>query len=162
MISSKTPLTAAEQNEFNHLVHDRMTECVYETPLTTFVNGIVPEPVRIVPVLAQGKAALVNLNATKGLGFDEWDIDFYTKMFTDTLQRDPTDVECFDLGQSNSEHSRHWFFGGKMVIDGREQPQTLFQMVKATLPSQSNSIIAYHDNSSVKLRVLHYFVLELL
>jgi phosphoribosylformylglycinamidine synthase len=66
------------------------------------------------------------------------------------LGRDPTDVECFDMGQSNSEHSRHWFFGGKMVIDGQEKPDTLFQMVKATLPKgvPSNSVIAFHDNSS--------------
>jgi phosphoribosylformylglycinamidine synthase len=66
------------------------------------------------------------------------------------LGRDPTDVECFDMGQSNSEHSRHWFFGGKMVIDGEEKPETLFQMVKATLPKDvpNNSIIAFHDNSS--------------
>jgi hypothetical protein len=33
-----------------------------------------------------------------GLGFDEWDLEFYTKMFTEQLKRDPTDVECFDLG----------------------------------------------------------------
>ena len=33
-----------------------------------------------------------------GLGFDEWDLDFYTKMFKEQLKRDPTDVECFDLG----------------------------------------------------------------
>ena len=67
------------------------------------------------------------------------------------LQRDATDVECFDMGQSNSEHSRHWFFGGKMVLDGEEKPQTLFQMVKATLQGplvKDNSIIAFHDNSS--------------
>ena len=66
----------------------------------------------------------------------------------DKLGRDPTDVECFDMGQSNSEHSRHWFFGGKMVIDGEEKPNTLFQMVKATLTEKGNSIIAFHDNSS--------------
>jgi phosphoribosylformylglycinamidine synthase len=54
------------------------------------------------------------------------------------------------MGQSNSEHSRHWFFGGKMVIDGVEKPHTLFQMVKATLPKDkpNNSVIAFHDNSS--------------
>jgi phosphoribosylformylglycinamidine synthase len=54
------------------------------------------------------------------------------------------------MGQSNSEHSRHWFFGGKMVIDGEEKKETLFQMVKATLPKDvpNNSVIAFHDNSS--------------
>ncbi len=66
------------------------------------------------------------------------------------MGRDPTDVECFDMGQSNSEHSRHWYFSGKMVIDGITKPDTLFQMVKATLPpgKPNNSIIAFHDNSS--------------
>ena len=34
-----------------------------------------------------------------GLGFDDWDLDFYTKMFTEQLMRNPTDVECFDLGE---------------------------------------------------------------
>jgi len=54
------------------------------------------------------------------------------------------------MGQSNSEHSRHWFFGGKMIIDGEEKPNTLFQMVKDTLPEgvPNNSVIAFHDNSS--------------
>lgn len=68
---------------------------------------------------------------------------------------DPTFVELFDLAQGNSEHSRHWFFGGKMVIDGVEQPKTLFQMVKAPYqklklkdgPSNC-STIAFNDNSS--------------
>lgn len=44
-----------------------------------------------------------------GLAFDEWDIENYTKMFLKS-NRNPTTVECFDLAQSNSEHSRHWFF----------------------------------------------------
>ncbi|CAN0439874.1 unnamed protein product, partial [Scytosiphon promiscuus] len=54
------------------------------------------------------------INETRGLGFDDWDLDFYEKLFIDKLGRDPTDVELFDMGQANSEHSRHWFFSGKM------------------------------------------------
>jgi phosphoribosylformylglycinamidine synthase len=38
-----------------------------------------------------------------------------------------------------SEHSRHWFFGGKMVIDGEEQPKTLFRLVKDTIPKDKPS-----------------------
>lgn len=41
-----------------------------------------------------------------GLAFDEWDLDYYTNMFRDELKRDPTNVELFDIAQSNSEHSR--------------------------------------------------------
>lgn len=35
---------------------------------------------------------------------------YYTTLFRDDIGRDPTDVELFDIAQSNSEHSRHWFF----------------------------------------------------
>lgn len=39
------------------------------------------------------------INATRGLGFDEWDLDFYLELFRGKLKRDPTDVELFDMGQ---------------------------------------------------------------
>jgi phosphoribosylformylglycinamidine synthase len=40
-----------------------------------------------------------------GLAFDDQDIEYYLKLFQD-LKRNPTNVELFDLSQSNSEHSR--------------------------------------------------------
>jgi len=51
-----------------------------------------------------------------GLAFDDWDLDFYTDLFKNRLKRNPTSVECFDLAQSNSEHSRHWFFKVTILI----------------------------------------------
>jgi hypothetical protein len=33
-----------------------------------------------------------------GLAFDEWDLDYYTKLFKD-MGRDPTNVELFDIAQ---------------------------------------------------------------
>lgn len=140
--------TAEEVKILASLLHDRMTECLYSRPLDTFDNGAVAEPVRVIPLLEKGRAALEEVNRERGLGFDDWDLQFYYDLFLNVLKRNPTDVECFDLGQSNSEHSRHWFFGGKMVIDGEEKAETLFQMVKSTLPKVSNSVIAFHDNSS--------------
>jgi phosphoribosylformylglycinamidine synthase len=63
--------------------------------------------------------------------------------------RNPTTVELFDLAQSNSEHCRHWFFGGKLVIDGTPKPDTLFSLVKAPYRANpNNSVIAFKDNSS--------------
>mmetsp|Transcript_14029 Transcript_14029/g.15233 ORF Transcript_14029/g.15233 Transcript_14029/m.15233 type:complete len:1320 (+) Transcript_14029:207-4166(+) len=136
--------------ELKSMLHDKMTEEEYEKPLTTFDNGAQPEPVATIPIREKGRAALEKINEEKGLGFDDFDLNYYTELFKEKLGRDPTDVECFDMGQSNSEHSRHWFFGGKMVIDGDEKEETLFAMVKATLPKDvpNNSIIAFHDNSS--------------
>jgi hypothetical protein len=40
------------------LVHDRMTEMPYPTPLETFETGILPEPTRTVPILEEGRPAL--------------------------------------------------------------------------------------------------------
>merc|ERR1719162_2916065 len=136
--------------ELKKMLHDKMTEEEYSEPLKSFETGAQPERVLTVPIMEQGRAALEKINKEKGLGFDDFDLDYYTNLFKKKLGRDPTDVECFDMGQSNSEHSRHWFFGGKMVIDGEEKEETLFQMVKATLPKgvPNNSIIAFHDNSS--------------
>ncbi|KAF1318774.1 Phosphoribosylformylglycinamidine synthase, partial [Globisporangium splendens] len=130
---------------------DRMTQEVYPTPLTNFWHGKSVQPVRKIPIMERGIDALKEINDEIGLGFDDWDLEYYLKLFKEKLQRDPTDVECFDMGQSNSEHSRHWFFGGKIVVDGVEMPQTLFQMVKSTLTesAKQNSVIAFHDNSSV-------------
>ncbi|HWR89259.1 MAG TPA: AIR synthase-related protein, partial [Dissulfurispiraceae bacterium] len=134
---------------FPGLVHDRMTECPYPAPLATFATGIKPENVRIVPVIGEGKPALERINRELGLGFDAWDIDYYHDLFVRDLKRNPTDVECFDLSQSNSEHSRHWFFRGRLIIDGKEMPHTLMQVVKEPyLRNPGNSVIAFSDNSS--------------
>lgn len=42
---------------------------------------------------------LRQINRTRGLGFDDWDLDFYEALFKEKLKRDPTDVELFDMGQ---------------------------------------------------------------
>lgn len=84
--------------EIAEILYDRMTECVYSEPLRTFCTDLSPEPVQIVPVMAEGRKALERINATRGLGFDDWDLNFYTSAFRDQLQRDPTDVELFDIG----------------------------------------------------------------
>jgi len=84
-----------------------------------------------------------------GLAFDEWDLKYYTALFQDDLKRDPTNVELFDMAQSNSEHSRHWFFGANIVIDGQPQPDSLMKIMKSTLSANlGNSVIGFKDNSS--------------
>lgn len=132
----------------HHVIANQEANDVCLFTICILCPGALPSPVKTIPILADGKAALKAINDSKGLGFDDWDLEFYTNMFQNILCRDPTDVECFDMAQSNSEHSRHWFFGGNMVIDGEQKKETLFSMVKATLPKESNSVIAFHDNSS--------------
>ncbi|XP_058185439.1 probable phosphoribosylformylglycinamidine synthase, chloroplastic/mitochondrial [Rhododendron vialii] len=136
-------------NEFTAMVHDRMTECVYSHKLTSFEMSVVPEEVRTVPVVERGWEALEEINQKMGLAYDEQDLEYYTKLFRDDIKRNPTTVELFDIAQSNSEHSRHWFFTGKIVVDGQPMSRTLMQIVKSTLQANpNNSVIGFKDNSS--------------
>jgi phosphoribosylformylglycinamidine synthase len=89
---------------FAAMVHDRMTEQVYPEPLRSFKSDAVPAPVYTVPILEEGRRALEEINREMGLAFDEEDLSYYTLMFRDHIKRDPTNVELFDLAQSNSEH----------------------------------------------------------
>ena len=138
-----------EYLRFLNLIHDRMTECEYLEPLKTFETGKEPEPVYYVPLIEKGVEALKDINMKMGLGFDDWDINYYYNLFVNELRRNPTNVECFDLAQSNSEHSRHWFFKGRLIIDNKEIPHTLLDLIKEPLKNNpQNSIIAFKDNSS--------------
>ncbi len=149
LLRCSRPLSDEVQATFLAAVHDRMTECPYPEPLTSFATGASPEPVTTVPVLAEGQAALEEINRRLGLAFDDWDLDYYTRLFVEVMGRDPTNVECFDIAQSNSEHSRHWFFKGRLVIDGVEVPDDLMSVVRRPLEvGRGSSVIAFADNSS--------------
>jgi phosphoribosylformylglycinamidine synthase len=149
LLETGARLRDAERGAFLGLVHDRMTECPYSEPLDTFATGARPEPVRTIPVLERGREALERVNREMGLAFDDWDLEYYLRLFRDRIGRDPTDVELFDVAQSNSEHSRHWFFKGRLVLDGRELPESLMRLLRAPLDANPrNSVIAFRDNSS--------------
>lgn len=129
-------------------LYDSMTECIYQSPITSFSVEAKPQPVFEVDILGQGRAALEKANDELGLAFDSWDLEYYTSMFQ-RIKRNPTSVECFDLAQSNSEHSRHWFFRGRMLVDGQEQTDTLFSLIMDTQRhTNPNNIIKFCDNSS--------------
>ena len=154
LFATKPALDPAAVRRHAAVLYDRMTECIYAEPLRDFTTDATAKPVTVVPVMSEGRAALERVSKDMGLGFDEADLDYYTDLFVTKLQRDPTDVECFDMGQSNSEHSRHWFFGGRMVLDGKEMPRSLFKIVKETLKGPlvaDNSVSAPRDNSDLPI-----------
>ncbi|KAH8026895.1 hypothetical protein HPB51_026230 [Rhipicephalus microplus] len=131
------------------VLHDRMTETRYLTPVTTFELPASTHSWEEVDILQHGRKALERVSTELGLSFDNWDLDFYTDLFKNKLRRNPTTVECFDLAQSNSEHSRHWFFKGRLVVDGKEVPHSLFSLITATQnTSNDNNVIKFSDNSS--------------
>jgi phosphoribosylformylglycinamidine synthase len=64
------------------LLHDRMTEEIYSEPLRSFDSGIdMIQPTKIIPIMEQGRAALEQINTEMGLGFDDFDLNYYTNLF---------------------------------------------------------------------------------
>jgi phosphoribosylformylglycinamidine synthase len=150
LLSGIDDLSEEQRWSFLSEVHDRMTECPYSEPLEGFATGVEPERTFELPLLEEGRAALERINREMGLAFDDWDLDYYTDLFRNKVGRNPTNVECFDIAQSNSEHSRHWFFKGRLVIEGREIPaKHLIALIREPLEANpNNSVIAFKDNSS--------------
>ncbi|XP_040269282.1 phosphoribosylformylglycinamidine synthase isoform X2 [Bufo bufo] len=141
-------LEDGEKQKLTSSLYDRMTECIYPEPVRSFEISVRPEKVYEVDVMGQGRAALETANTELGLAFDSWDLDYYTALFQ-RVGRNPSSVECFDLAQSNSEHSRHWFFKGRLLVDGQEKPHSLFDLIMKTQDtSNQNNVIKFCDNSS--------------
>ncbi|XP_004684670.2 PREDICTED: phosphoribosylformylglycinamidine synthase isoform X1 [Condylura cristata] len=130
-------------------LHDRMTEQHFPDPIQSFSLGSMPAPLNShINILAEGQLALEKANRELGLALDSWDLEFYTKRFQE-LQRNPSTVEAFDLAQSNSEHSRHWFFKGRLHVDGQELAHSLFEVIMSTQASSNpNNVLKFCDNSS--------------
>ena len=76
-----TSVSTATISAIKQMLHDRMTEEEYTEPLTTFESGAKVEPVVFVPIMEEGRAALEKINKERGLGFDDFDLDFYTDLF---------------------------------------------------------------------------------
>ena len=93
LITSSIDFTNDFLINLQSLFYDRMTECIYETPLTSFTNKTLSEPLQYIEIIEKGRAALEEINHEKGLGFDEWDLNYYTQLFQDKLCRNPSDVE---------------------------------------------------------------------
>lgn len=147
-------------DKLSEVLYDEMVETIYERPVETF-HPDAPrakiaqgepwlQPSADVDIRGRGEVALREVSTKLGLFFDEWDINYYVTLFRDTVKRNPTVVECFDLAQSNSEHSRHWFFRGILDIEGRlPHAKSLIDMVNSTQKfSNQNNVIKFEDNSS--------------
>lgn len=150
-LSSPSPLTESELRQVGAMLSDRMTECLLlsfdEAPL--IFKHEEKRPLRRVPVIAEGRKALVNANISFGLALAEDEVDYLYEAFVG-LNRDPTDVELMMFAQANSEHCRHKIFRADWFIDGQAKDRSLFSMIKHTFETNSEGMIsAYSDNAAV-------------
>lgn len=132
-------------------LYDRMTQSLLTTEEDVYAlfEPQAPRELSFVPLLHEGKAALIQANNELGLALSDDEMDYLVSRFFE-LQRDPTDVELMMFAQANSEHCRHKLFNATWTIQGKTQPQTLFQMIRHTHASQpKGTLTAYNDNAAV-------------
>ena len=108
------------QEEFDPMLYE-----VYEgLDQSIFDINITPEPIRNITDIEA-------YNQKEGLALNNEEVD-YLEGLSQSLGRPLTDSEVFGFSQVNSEHCRHKIFNGRFVIDGKEQEESLFQMIKKT------------------------------
>ena len=141
----------ATNKPLHSLICDRMTEVIFlaiSQAASLFVARD-PAPIRIIPVLAEGRNAMQKANMDLGLALTDNEIDYLVSSFAH-LQRDPTDVELMMFAQANSEHCRHKIFNASWTIDNKDQDTSLFGMIHNTYKKNSENVLsAYDDNAAV-------------
>ncbi|WP_168460133.1 MULTISPECIES: phosphoribosylformylglycinamidine synthase [unclassified Acinetobacter] len=142
---------SAVSNEVKQVLHDRMTESVFNhiDDAAALFTETEPKPLNSIDILGEGKSALVKANSEFGFALSDEEIDYLTDAFI-KLGRNPHDIELMMFAQANSEHCRHKIFGSEWTIDGEVQPLSLFQMIKNTYKESPTDVLsAYKDNASV-------------
>ena len=105
----------------------------------SFTIDIQPEPILEIDDIAA-------YNQQEGLSLSDEEVE-YLESVAKKIGRKLTDSEVFGFSQVNSEHCRHKIFNGTFIIDGEEQPTSLFKMIKETSKQNPNDIVsAYKDN----------------
>ena len=142
-------LTPALREAVAPRLHDRMTERVLPD-LSELDQALAePGPLGHVPLLGAGIGALREADRRLGLALADDEIDYLAERYA-ALGRDPTDAELMMFAQANSEHCRHKIFNAQWRIDGQDQQQSLFQMIRATHAAHPNDVLsAYSDNAAV-------------
>ncbi|QAA93149.1 phosphoribosylformylglycinamidine synthase [Pollutimonas thiosulfatoxidans] len=132
-------------------LHDRMTQTVVDASFdgAALFASLPGKPLETIDIIGHGQQALEEANRSLGLALSEDEIEYLVDAFKQ-LGRNPTDVELMMFAQANSEHCRHKIFNAQWVIDGQEQANTLFGMIRATHAAQpEGTVVAYSDNAAI-------------
>src|SRR6185437_12932267 len=133
------------------LLHDRMIEAVvgHTDDARVLFARVDARPMRSIGVRFGGRDALVAANRELGLALSADEIDYLVAAFA-ALGRDPTDVELTMFAQANSEHCRHKIFNAAWRVDGHDERDSLFAMIRATHAAHpQGTLVAYADNAAV-------------
>ncbi|MBJ7379442.1 MAG: phosphoribosylformylglycinamidine synthase [Polynucleobacter sp.] len=144
-------ISPAQEQSLLALLHDRMTETLVKEldAVQALYQSLLDQPFMRIDILGEGEAALAEANQSLGLALSADEIGYLVENFM-RLGRNPSDVELMMFAQANSEHCRHKIFNASWTIDGDQQANTLFGMIRNTHHLQpKGSVVAYSDNSAV-------------
>ncbi len=124
-----------ESSDFDPMISEKFNGLDQDS----FTIDIQPEPILDIQDIAA-------YNQQEGLSLSSEEVEYLESVAT-KIGRKLTDSEVFGFSQVNSEHCRHKIFNGTFIIDGEEQPTSLFKLIKETSKQHPNDIVsAYKDN----------------
>ena len=134
---------------FASIVHDRMTECVYDEPLATFATDASPEETYTVPVLAVGRAAPSAWTKRWASRSTRRTSTTTSRCSGTTSAGTPRTSSCSTWARATPSTPGTGSLAGTSSWTD-PQPASLFKMVKDTIAGERghNSVIAFKDNSS--------------
>jgi phosphoribosylformylglycinamidine synthase len=144
-------LSESDKEKIGKLLYDRMTESIFinQDDINKLFIHHKPKPLNHVDITNKGIFELQRFNKAQGLALSDDEIDYLFKYFS-SENRNPSDAELMMFAQANSEHCRHKIFNASWIIDGKEQSDSLFSMIRNTHKiSPKKTIVAYSDNSSI-------------
>ncbi len=145
-------LTNEQWQQVTAELHNRMMETVFfalDDAEQLFAHHQ-PTPVTSVDLLGQGRQALIDANLRLGLALAEDEIDYLQDALANFGRHYPNDIELYMFAQANSEHCRHKIFNADWIIDGEQQPKSLFRSIKNTFETTPDHVLsAYKDNAAV-------------
>lgn len=147
----QTMLLPKHMLQIEACIHDRMTEIVLHSPSEAAIlfQHAAPGALSEIDLTGRGMDALLQANRAMGLALSADEIDYLLDYFT-RVQRNPTDVELMMFAQANSEHCRHKIFNADWIINGVQQPHSLFGMIRHTHQCHpEHTIVAYSDNAAI-------------
>ncbi len=143
---SGAALDQSQTSRILSLLYDRMTECPYAEPLTTFKSDRRPAPVVLIPLIEEGIRALEKLD----LALDRQLVEHNYHYFARVAVTNPTDILLTHLDQTQSDHSRHRTFNAGWRVDGVKKEMTLMNMLKANHARHpGHTVVGFEDNASV-------------
>lgn len=125
----------ADFNDFDPMISQKFSSLTQDM----YTVHIAPEPIVEIDDIEA-------YNTSEGLALNPEEVTYLNNLAA-KLGRLLTDSEVFAFSQANSEHCRHKIFNGTFIIDGEEQPTSLFKLIKKTSETNPNGIVsAYKDN----------------